>query len=498
MATSIFTSLPTELLDKIIIYSLPEGFEGLALTCRKLYNLCTPSIERHNQLRTRFEDFTYNKYQNTGLLSVHNPSAVNLIQEIAHNPVVARYIRQADFTYDTWPSKARPIQRLPDPDLSESVVALFSESTYLREASLDWREYYALIQEDLERPGWYSQHAAVFLLTLLPNATSLKLPCLWQPCEAAEKLLHAIVHKAFYKPSPSSFLWDSPSLAQVTGFEPYSESGPSGHKFDLTDAVPFLALPKLRSFCARSCVVRDGASIATASEDAELPSGETLETAHFVQSCLDDVAITNFLRRTPNLKELAYTHCTKGQTVQDWDACRFVSVIEREAGSYLESLKIVIGEFRGSLAPGRLSMRGFQCLRKLHLPLEIAACNLANEDAYARDEELMTNEDLGALQQLTDILVPASVSDLSLHSRDPDRDEKALRVMFFDFAARRDDWVPALEQIRLSPRPKEHGAYKEICCRLDIEMMEAGVTLHLGEDLGEEGGEEWDEEELLE
>lgn len=90
MATSALTSLPTELLEKIILHSLPEGFEGLALTCRKLYNLCTPSIEDHNQLHTQFREFTYNKYPNNGLLSVHNPPAVNLIQEIAHNPFVAR------------------------------------------------------------------------------------------------------------------------------------------------------------------------------------------------------------------------------------------------------------------------------------------------------------------------------------------------------------------------------------------------------------------------
>lgn len=497
MATSTLSSLPTELLDRIILHSLPEGFEGLALTCRKLYNLCTPSIERHNQLRIRFREFTYNKYPNNGLLSVHNPPAVNLIQDIAHDPVVARYIRHADFTYDTWPPKARPVQLLPDPDLGGPVIALFAESPYLREAGLDWREYYALIQEDLGRPSWYSQHAAAFLLTLLPNVTSLKLPCLWQPCEMADKLIYATIRRAVNRPSPSSYLslWNRPSLAQVTEFEPYSESGPSGYRFDMTAAVPFLALPKLRSFRARSCVARDDASIATASEDAGLPSGGTLEAAHFVDSCLDDVAITIFLRRTPNLKELAYSHCTEGQATQDWDVCRLVTAIEREAGSYLESLEILIREFRGSLAPGRLSMRGFQRLHRLHLPLEIAGCNLAT-DASARNKEL-TDQELGELQRLTDILVPASVSELLLHSRDPDRHEKALRVMFFDFAARKDDWVPALEDIRLSPGPKEDGAYKDECGKLKVEMMEAGVTLHLGKDPREEEEDEWCEEGLI-
>lgn len=505
MATSTLTSLPTELLDEIILHSLPEGFEGVALTCRKLYNLCTPSIERHNQLRKRFRDFTYLKYPNRdGLPSMHNQQAINLIQDIARDPVVARYIRHADFTYDTWPRRARPRrampdQLLPDPDLDEPVVSLFAESPCLREAGLDWREYYALIQEDLVGSGRYSQHAAAFLLTLLPNITSLKLPCPWRPCETADKLIHVILRGAVDRPSPSSSPSDRPpSLAQITKFEPYSGSGPLGYGFDLAEAVPFLALPKLRWFRAHRCVARNDASIAiAASEDAGRPAGAALEVAHFVESSLDDVAIAIFLRRTPNLKELAFSNCViEGQASQNWDVCSFVAAIEREAGSYLESLKIETDDFGGPLAPGRLSMRGFQRLRRLHLPLEIVEYNLAT-DVSARSKEL-TDQELGELQRLTDILVPASVSELSLYSRDwvPDRHEMALiRVMFFNFAARKDGWVPALEDVRLFPGSKKDGAYKDECGGLKVEMMEAGVTLHLGDDPGEE--EEWCEEGLI-
>lgn len=519
MATSTLTSLAAELLDEIIIHSLPEGFEGLALTCRKLYNLCTPLIEHYNQRRKRFREFTYLYYPQMGLfsvdnptmLTVHSPPAVVLIQDIAHNPVVARYIRHADFTYDTWPPAARPLHVLPDPDLGGPVVAMFAESPYLRAAGLDWRQYYALIQEELETQGRrYSQHAAAFLLTLLPNVTSLKLPCLWRPCEMADKLIHTIIHIAVNRLSPSSSLWDTPSLAQVTEFEPYSESGPpghriamfepfkesgpSGHGLDLADAVPFLALPKLRSFRARSCVARDSASLATASEDAGLPPGDTLEAARFFDSCLDDVAMATFLRRTPNLKELAYSHYTEKETTQDLDLCKLVMAIEREAGSHLESIKIEIwGPFIGSLAPGMFSMHGFQRLCKLHLPLMIAVSNLAT-DVSTRNKE-QTDQELRGLQRFTDILVPASVSELSFYSLDPDCHVKALRVMFCDFAARKDDWGPALESIRLIPKPKEDGPYKDVCDKLKVEMEEAGVTLHLG---GDPGKDEWDEEVLLE
>lgn len=57
--------------------------------------------------------------------------------------------------------------------------------------------------------------------------------------------------------------------------------------------------------------------------------------------------------------------------------------------------------------------------------------------------------------------------------------------------------MPALEENRLSPEPQEDGAYKDECGRLKVEMVEAGVTLHLGEDPGEEEEEEWCEERLI-
>lgn len=516
MASSTLTSLPTELLEEIIPHTLPEGFEGLALTCRRFYNLCTPLIKRHNQLRTEFGEFMYYACLNRdGLHYRHHPQAIYLIQEIADDPVVARYIRHADFIYDTWPPYPERVQHLPDPNLGGPVVALFSESPYLREAGLDWRQYYAAIQEDTREdqdpPNMYSQHAAAFLLTLLPNVTSLKLPSHWHPCEMADRLILATVRKAASRPGhPSSPLWDRPSLAQLTRFEHHNESrprdrvpftrgpdwSPPDHRYHLADVVPFLALPELRLFRARSCVAREGASVAAASEKAGLPPGGSLEYARIVDACLDEVAFTTFLRRAPNLKELVYWHCTDVHAPQDWDACGLVEAIGSEAGGRLERLEVEIYGSRVALAPGRLSMRGFQRLRRLRLPLEIAACNLAG-GASALDKEL-TDQEVGELQRLTDVLVPASLSSLTLDSRDPDRHVKVLGVMFRDLAARKDDWVPALEEVRLVPRPKKDGAYKDECGRLEVEMMEAGVTLHFGEYPIDEDGIEWLDEEVLE
>ena len=55
------TLLPTELLENIIMHVLPEGFESVAVTCKKIYCICVPFIEQHNILCSRFHHFTYSR-----------------------------------------------------------------------------------------------------------------------------------------------------------------------------------------------------------------------------------------------------------------------------------------------------------------------------------------------------------------------------------------------------------------------------------------------------
>ncbi|RDL32655.1 Uncharacterized protein BP5553_09111 [Venustampulla echinocandica] len=469
------TRLPTEILDTIIPHTLPEGFESLALTCRKIYALCTPFIERHNHLRSQFQRFMYREYSRDPLLlPIRN--AFDLITRIAIEPMVARYIRDADLYRDNYPPRARVPQLVPDVYRGGPVVTLFADSPYLRQAGLDWKEYYASIKEDLKPRPHYSQHAAAFILTLLPNAKTLKLPRLWKPLDKTEKLLDIIIHKT----KQSNFLWDSPSLAQVTRFESYKSSG-AGHRFDLDKAVPFLALPHVRLFRGPSCVAIGSDSIALASKDPYLCYGETLEIVHLAGSCIDEVAIADFLKHTSRLRTLKYSHSKKGDS-EDWDICKFVTAIEREAGSYLEELSISLCEPRSSVTPGKASMRGFQRLRKLQLPLEIAMCNVANATSrVTTPNEGLTGQGLDKFEQFIGDFVPASVSQLSLLSSGTDHHEMALKVMFRDFAARKDSQLPALKEIYLSclMSPSADDAYKEECAKLVAETDEAGVVLHL-------------------
>ncbi len=83
---------------------------------------------------------------------------------------------------------------LADVECGGAVVRLLADSPDLAEAGLDWEEYHAKIEEDLE-PSRYSQYAAAFLLTLLPNVETLTLPKCWKPLEATDKLINVVVRK---------------------------------------------------------------------------------------------------------------------------------------------------------------------------------------------------------------------------------------------------------------------------------------------------------------
>ncbi|KAL8727286.1 MAG: hypothetical protein Q9181_005770 [Wetmoreana brouardii] len=477
------TRLPTELLENIITHTLPEGFESLALTCRKIYATCIPFIQSHSTLRSRFHEFTY--YENTSDPINTIRTAFDVITRIAVEPVVARYIRHADFAKDSYFTRGRPRELLADVHCGDAVLRLLADSPYLKQAGLDWQEFYAKIEEDLQAVR-YSQNAASFLMTLLPNVETLTLPKRWKPLDPTDKLIDAIVCKA----NQPHLHDEKPSLAQVSRFEPSVSLVPQD-RFDLDWVRPFLALPHIRSFRGPSCVaIGDDGHKNIASKNPEGGFGKTLIAVHLVACCIDEVGIADFLQHATQLRTLRYSHTTKVHSgPREWNICKFITAIEREVGSHLEELSVSIRELRGSIAPGRVSRRGFQMLRKLELPIEIAICNLnaaaASRTATTSYKSPVVGDDSPGHHGLDDEepfigdLVPASVSQLSLISSGTDDHAQALDVMFRHFAAKKEWTLPALEEIQLSCPDNSDDAYKEQCARLLAETEKTRVVLHL-------------------
>ena len=489
-----FARLPTELLEIIITHVLPEGFESVAVTCRKIHALCIPLMQRHNALRARFHHFTYHENPNDPSPTI--ATAADLIRRIAVEPVVARYIRHAEFKRDSPRSYIIPRGFIADNDARDDVIRLFANCPYLEQAGLDWKEYLAKIEEELDPDGLsrYSQHAAAFLLTLLPNVETLILPQYWKPLDATNKLITAVVHKT----KQAHSLCDRPSLAQITRFEPYVSLVPQD-RFDLSLASPFLALPRLRSFRGPSCVIINDNHKSIIPEGLLHGLGETLESISLVACHMDDMGIAEFLKDTKRLKSLRYSHSIKNNVgPQSWDICKFVAAIERQVGSHLVELSISIGKPFGSIAPGQVSMRGFPCLRQLEFPLEIVMCNITAATCWEStpNDSLVggsSNHKKNGVALFIGDLVPASVSVLSLISRGTDHHDKALDVMFLDFAARKEISLPALTDIHLICPDGADDAYKNHCTRLLVETKKAGVVLHL-EPWAHSGALTWDGE----
>ena len=485
--------LPTEILNNIIVHTLPEGFESVALTCRKIYALCIPFIEHHNLLRSQFQDISY--YEDSRfMLSAKVPdpafcirTAFDLIIRIAEEPVVARYIRNADFGVDSFFALRRNRWLLDDVDtFGGTLVRMLANSPYLEQAGLDCEEYYAKIKEEIEanhcsEPGrHYSQHAAAFLLTLLPNVRVLRLSRKWKPLDATDKLIDAVVRKAKQSHSP----WDNPSLARVISFGPTVAFGSEVGCY-LDWVRPFLALPHIRDFVCRSCKIMDDGHKSVTSKDTYPGFGETLEVVQLWDCCIDEVGIADFLKNAKHLRTLEYSHSTKetGGT-PNWNICKFVMAIEQEVGSHLVELSVSIRKLRGSITPGEVSMRGFQRLRKLELPLDIALCNITAAarrvaPPYISFVAGSTHSEPDHNEPFIGDLVPATVSELSLLSIGMDYHANALDIIFRDFAAKKASQLPALTDIHLSYPANIDNVYRDQCDRLLSETEKVGVTLHL-------------------
>ncbi|EAW13606.1 F-box domain protein [Aspergillus clavatus NRRL 1] len=465
--------LPNELLEKIILHSIPDAFEGLALTCKLLYELCTPFIAHHNEIRFYYQRFKYFKMKGlwqSHLYYIREPyaccSAYNLLARIGAEPRIARYMREADCNLDSQRAPRMDFTWYENDHRPEAVAQLMASSLYLKEAGLDWKEYYAAMEKEFDEfdASIYSQHAAAFLLTLLPNVKRLKLPASWQPVARTDKLVETIIRRA----RQAHLLRNAPSIAGVTRLEAEGRYEPTG-RFSLDLLAPFLVLPHLRSFYSpRGVCMADG--------DERLVSRymrdglkSTLETVHFWRANISSRAIGELLKHTPHLKTLCYSRWTRAtDEPQDWDLCQFIRTIQQTVGSHLVELCVNYRPFQGSILPGKVSMRGFPQLRQLELPLAVATCNQLAAAGEEHGE--------GYVESLLGDIVPASVSCLSLEGCETDDEQPALDSLFRNFAARKEAEVPALREVYIVEPYRKQSAYGRQYAKIAAEVEKSGVT----------------------
>lgn len=459
--------LPSEILELIIAESRPDGFGSLLLTCKRLYALSTPFIKRHKELCRQFGDFSYD----CSIYRQRPVAASDLISLIAHEPIVAQYIKKAYLKYDSehlireMSFTGKP-KRVPSIEDGGPVVELFASSPCLKQAGIDWREYYKTFETDV-RERRYSQHGIAFLLTLLPKLQKLVLPLRWRSDAETDALLFAAVDRA----KQSTRQHQQSGLASVT------EISVCPPVRELNVASPLLALPRMGRFIGEGCI-----AIVQRPNSLQFSSmpfvAETLQIADLEYCHIDHVGIFSFLMYTPQLKTLKYTHSTdSGISNQDWDICAFMTAIARGAGSHLVELSVAMNGDHTSIVRGRPSMHAFQKLEKLELPMELILCTAKATRFMTYLSSSVQSLWSGSQGTLLPDLVPATVSHLSLRPLPGPNDERVLKLLFPDFRAVRKSHLPALQNLYLGVRQNDSMAYKDRYNKIVREGRKEGVEV---------------------
>ncbi|KAH7313933.1 hypothetical protein B0I35DRAFT_513503 [Stachybotrys elegans] len=433
-----FKDLPVELMIRVISHTLPEGFESLALSCKQIHRLCVPYIAHHNLLSKQYRNFRY--IPGHRLVRKDPRNAFELLGRIAAEPIVARYIRHADLRHDSYRCRSF-MPPLPDLGNGEMVLDMMAKSAHVARAGIDYNEFYARLTEECNksRTEQFSQNAAAFVLTLLPNAKSVALPLYWRPTEETDKLVSIITADAKI-PGQSSC-----SLAKVSRlYTNWESERPDALEF--TRLWPLLSLPKIRTFHGDGLTDRD---ILTGAERRQLPPGPSKTLEHiYMSGCIGEAAMTVFLRAAVRLETFVYYQdAAQEESNAKWDIYTFIRMVERETGPRLQRLYI---NTACALAPGPLLMRRFTRLRQLVLPLEIFQCYMSDSASrIGRPFTDLTKDDAKALGLRLSDLIPASVTELTLLSPGKAEHAKALQVLFFDFGTLKATGLPALEEINL-------------------------------------------------
>lgn len=483
--------LADELLALIVEHAIPEGFESLCLTCHKLHTLCKPSIRQYNELRSHFRNFNYFVKEKYPSLTIR--TSFELIARIAKEPVVARYIEHADFRVDTRLNVGRASWRMEmNGYRPETVRDLFASSRYL--SGTEWQDYFENYERDL-KDNRYCQASASFLLTLLPNVKTVVLPLYWTHDTETEKLVEAIVRHAR---QPDA------SLSSVVSLK----TSAARQGIVLNKITPLLALPRIQKFYGPTSISHTEAPAHSSPCQSLSPSlGWTLEVAYLRGSNIDGPAMKHFLRCTPRLRTLVYSHSDK-QLSRIWDICELVATISKEAGSHLEELSITKHDFSGKITLNTANMRDFPRLHKLEIPLDLVTCVIRSATHLQAKESIATDSVADVDQSRVDLLmcglVPRSVTRLFLSSEDWGRDDgdnstgeleiidgvqvfkpksqqhhRTLETMFQGFAEKKAAQLPFLEEIRVWNPWNADKAYKARCESLVPEAETVGVKVHI-------------------
>lgn len=337
MSPTKLTDLPLELLEMIAIFSMPDGYQALRSTCRRIYAACDRYTECHRRLclyecwtstRGRADDTLCDTYPSLATAVLSSPlrrlPIWHLLRQIARAPIVARYIWHLNLS-SPYSSETAPPQLYPGGaeffteadlrnlrDLMDKSPA-FSAAGFTTDywwARLIWemrgKDYPRLLVN-----GSSSMVATLLALSLLPNLKELRLSERWSSDQrhgveiSIVPLLTAIIDRA-NAGHPSAGLRSLQSiLTQTDSVAP--------RRYALADLTGFLRLRALTTLVLADRVAfpliheRDIVGSLAKITAEMIPYMDHLTSLSLLRCCIAPDQLILLLDKMPRLRSLSIT-----------------------------------------------------------------------------------------------------------------------------------------------------------------------------------------------
>jgi len=463
--------LAPELLDEIVGYCMPEGFESFALACKGSYIYCKPRIPLHNRLSRLWKHAT-NEFP------MHR-DAFWILLEIAKEPLVARYIQHLDLLH-----RLDPINLGPDPvtyfeyneeDMHTIRYLIMSSSIprYLALADIDPEDWCGQLsiprRRNSQNVPWRANmpevepsdlNGSLALLMLLPNLQTFT-PCReWNDLNVYTKddyetqyiypVLDALVKHSHDPHSMGKVL---PKLQNI--YPSYSRGSDDEAAF--RNHQWFFQLPSITSIYTISSAAIKGESGHDFSFSWRMPKTQSnLTRLELAYSYMDVESISLILSNTPRLQVFKFGRQQKrAGVIPPWSAQDFVEAVATNCGSTLKELAVTLHS--GHIEHGVQNFFGFSNLKKLEIDLQIL-CGPSIESGRGRVwkgehypgkwkvPDCISGWDPAELPCLASIL-PGSLERVDIDIIDNLFSGRALMALLTDFTEERAALLPALEKV---------------------------------------------------
>jgi hypothetical protein len=429
-----FSTLPIELTQRILGFTIPDSFENATATCKLLYAASRFLVDEYKKVK-RFQHFRYSRHYSehgssceaeagslpgviNGFMSCKNPhhwdeatvvsgykifNAIGLLQAIAREPDIAWHIQTLDLkTQDghLWKPGDWPTQEIEN--LHRLYRAAITWET--RTSSEDINEWMKHMTPFL---------ADVFLLNLVPNVVEIALSKSWGRADIVNtanlELLDATVSRA------NDLTVRNASLAQLAVIKPFIGHGWNAHAC-LTPMASFLALNSMREFYM-------GGVQAFSDNETAIPFtprhdlyGNSLRKIELNGSAIGPRALSALLSRTPQLECLHLGLESKPHNFgHSYNIGHLLAIICSNVGGSLKELALHTNPLETDTYT-LTNMQGFTQLQILELDIdalcgpEFSASDFRPSGRFDEYLPAFSVDARPALPRLVDLLPPSLVA----------------------------------------------------------------------------------------